>query len=133
MSSANKLQTALDTKKMADAKAFVSAATAELAEGGDGAVATCGAIKTGVASKDVVALTASIAEDQPLLTALLHAAADKKSNDLCAAAADALVTIAMAAHDCVVAKALVPAALEALDPKERWQTQVACERARKAF
>jgi hypothetical protein len=61
MSSVNKLQTALDTKKMADAKAFVSAATAELAEGGDGAVATCGAIKTGVASKDVVALTASIA------------------------------------------------------------------------
>jgi elongation factor 3 len=120
-----KLQTALDTKKVADAKAFVSAATAELAEGGDAATATCGAIKTGVSSKDVVALTASIAEDQALLAALLHAAADKKSSDLCAAAADALLTIAMSAHDCVVGKALVPAALEALDPKERWQTQVA--------
>ena len=72
-----------------------------------------------------VSAHAEIALSEPLVAALLAAASDKKSSDVCAAASATLQTLATKAHDFVVGAAIIPATLAALDPKERWQTQVA--------
>ena len=88
-------------------------------------ISVINAIGAAMTSSADVSAHAEITLSEPLVAALLAAASDKKSSDVCAAASATLQTLATKAHDFVVGAAIIPATLVALDPKERWQTQVA--------
>ena len=88
-------------------------------------ISVMNAIGAAMTSSADVSAHAEITLSEPLVAALLAAASDKKSSDVCAAASATLQTLATKAHDFVVGAAIIPATLAALDPKERWQTQVA--------
>ena len=74
---------------------------------------------------------ASTSKDLALAVVRL-AAGDKKrdpENVVADLAIEVMKKMAQKTHECVVNAALVPACLEALDPKEKWQTQVAAAEA----
>ena len=113
---------------LSDASASVDAKKATL-----NAVAKCfdddddGA--SSIVSKDLA--LASTSKDLALAVARL-AAGDKKrdpENVVADLAIGVMKKMAQKTHECVVNAALVPACLEALDPKEKWQTQVAAAEA----
>lgn len=68
---------------------------------------------------------APVTTDVETITALLNACSDKKSDEVRASASETLKSIAAKADEFIVGVAVVPAALSALDPKNRFQTQVA--------
>lgn len=82
---------------------------------------------TSIIDKKVATIESAIACNASLHAALLQACADKKSPEVGAAALEALLAIAKSSND-FVAGELVPSLLNALDPKERWQTQVAASK-----
>jgi len=72
----------------------------------------------------VATIESALIRDATLHGALLQACSDKKSPEVGEAALEALLALAKSTND-FVAGELVPSVLNALDPKERWQTQVA--------
>jgi len=112
---------------LSDASASVDAKKATL-----DAVAKCfddDESPSSIVSKDLA--LASTSKDLALAVARL-AAGDKKrdpENVVADLAIGVMKKMAQKTHECVVNAALVPACLEALDPKEKWQTQVAAAEA----
>ena len=80
-------------------------------------ISVMNAIGAAMTSSADVSAHAEITLSEPLVAALLAAASDKKSSDVCAAASATLQTLATKAHDFVVGAAIIPATLAALDPK----------------